>query len=77
MQRKEVGYMDELPNSIHGNGYHIMALKDPDYVILMMTTYMTLEYLDWLDMQWSYKGSGGEVVTKRFNYCEVFGNHFR
>ena len=28
-------------------------------------------------MQQSHKGLGGEVVTKRFNYCEVFGKHFR
>ena len=27
-------------------------------------------------MQRRYKGSGGEVVNKRFNYCDVFGNQF-
>ena len=43
----------------------------------MMATYGTLENLEGSDMQLRYKGSGGEVVTRQFNYCEVFGNHFR
>ena len=27
-------------------------------------------------MQWRYKRSGEEVMTKRFNHCEVFVNNF-
>ena len=42
----------------------------------MMTTYRTLEYLEGLDTQRRYKGAGGELVTKQFNYCEVFENNF-
>ena len=53
-----------------------MAIKDPDYVMLRMTTYGTLEYLEGSDTQQRYKGTGEELVTKRFNYCEVFRNHF-
>ena len=53
-----------------------MAIKDPKYVTLMVTTYGTLENLKGLDTHRRYKGAGGELTTKQFNYHEVFGNHF-
>ena len=53
-----------------------MAIKYPDNVILMMTTYGTLEYLERLGTQRRYKGSGGDLVTKQFNYRKVFGINF-
>ena len=45
-------------------------------MMLMMTTYGMLEHLEGSDTQRRYKGAGGELVTKRFNYCEVFMNNF-
>ena len=45
-------------------------------MVLMMTTYGKLEHFEGSDTQQRYKGAGGEFVTKRLNYCEVFGNHF-
>ena len=45
-------------------------------MMLMMTTYGMLDNLEGLDTQPRYKGSGQEFVTKRFNYCEVFRDHF-
>ena len=53
-----------------------MGIKDPKYVILMMKTYGMLEHLEGSYTHHSYKGTGGELVTKQLNYCEVFGNHF-
>ena len=53
-----------------------MAIKYRDYVMLMMTTYGTLEHLEGLETQQRYKGAGGKLLTKLINYCEVFGNHF-
>ena len=51
-----------------------MDIKDPDYMILIMTTYGTLEHLEGSDTYWRSKGGGGgELVTKLFNYREVFG----
>ena len=43
MQRKEVGNVDTFPYIINGKSYNIMALTDPDYVILIITKYGTLE----------------------------------
>ena len=68
--------MEAVQGSIIGKTYNIMAIKEPDYVMLMMKTYGTLEYLEGSDTQRRYKGAGGELTTKRFNYCEVFGSHF-
>ena len=76
MKNKEVGYVGAVQGSIRGKRYHIMDIKDTDYVILMVTKYEVLEHLEGLDTQQRYKGAGGDLVTKRFNYHEVFGNHF-
>ena len=76
MQWKYVDDVDSLTNIIRGKSYHIMDIKDPNHVIFMMTAYGMLKNLEGLDMQWRYKGSGEGVVTKWFNYCELFGNHF-
>ena len=53
-----------------------MAIKEPDYVMLMMTTHGTLEHLEGSGTQKRYKVAGGELVTKQFNCREVFRNHF-
>ena len=76
MQNKEVGYVDAVQGSIRGKSYHIMAIKEPDYVVLMMTTYGTLDNLEGLDTQRRYKRAGVDLMTKQFNYREVFGYHF-
>ena len=44
--------------------------------MLMMTTYGTLEHLEGSDTQRRYKVAGGNLVTKQFNYRDVFENHF-
>ena len=75
-QKKYVGDMNALPNIIHGKSYHMISLKESDYIMIMMTTYGMLENLEGSYMQWRYKVSIWEVVTKLFNYCEVFDNHF-
>ena len=45
MQKKEVVDVDTVRGSIRGESYHIKSIKEPDYVMLMMTTYGTLEHL--------------------------------
>ena len=55
MQNNEVGDVDVVQSSIRRNIYNIMAIKDPDYVMLMMTTYGMLEHLEGSDTQRRYK----------------------
>ena len=45
-QNEEVGDRDAVKGSIRGEIYDIMAIKDPNYVVLMMTKYGTLEHLE-------------------------------
>ena len=64
MKNKEVGYVGAVQGSIRGKRYHIMDIKDTDYVMLMVTKYEALEHLEGLDTQQRYKGAGGDLVTK-------------
>ena len=59
MQNKEVGDVDAVQGSIICKIYHIMDIKDTDYVMLMMKTYGALEHLEGSDTQQRYKGAGG------------------
>ena len=45
MQNQGVGYVDAVKGSIRGRIHHIMAIKEPNYVMLIMTTYETLDHL--------------------------------
>ena len=49
MKNKEVRDLDAVPGSIRGKEYHIMAIQEPDYMMLMITTYGTLEHLEGLN----------------------------
>ena len=51
MKNKKVEDVDVVQVSIRGKSYHIMTIQEPDYVMLMMTTYGTLENLEELDTQ--------------------------
>ena len=55
MQTKEVGDVGVFQGSIIGKRYHIMAVKKPDYVMLMMITYETLDHLKGSDTHQRYK----------------------
>ena len=45
-------------------------------MVLMMTNYGMLDHLEGSHTQWRYKGMGGELETKQFNYPEIFGKCF-
>ena len=44
--------------------------------MIMITIYENQEILEVPDMQWRYKASFREAVTKHLNYSEVFGNSY-
>ena len=54
--------------------YHAFCIKDPDYVMKLMTTYVTLETTDKRTRR-KFK-LGGVVETKWFMYTEVAETHF-
>ena len=60
--------MEEVP-------FHVYAMKEPDYVMLLMSTYGTNLRMgketsrEWVD-------SSGVKNNGKFHYPEVVGNHF-
>ena len=68
--------MDAVKGSIIGKIYHIISIKELNYVMLMMKTYGTLENLEGSDTHQRYKEEGEELATKILNYHEVFRNQF-
>ena len=72
---RNVGDCDSWKGSMEEVPFHVYVMKEPDYVMSLMSTYGTNQRSgkettpEWLD------GSGNSQKTK-FNYPEVGGNHF-
>ena len=56
--------MDAVQGSIRGKSYHIMAIKEPNYIMLMMTTYGKLDHLGGVGHTAEVKGGGWGVGDK-------------
>lgn len=65
-EAKEVGAADALPGVLDGVPFHIYALKEPDYVLTLMSTYGTMETF----------GEEKKRGPIRFKYPEVVHNHY-
>ena len=72
---KNVGDCDSWKGSMEEVPFHVYTMKEPDYMVSLMSTYGTTQRSgkettrEWVD------GSGNSQKTK-FNYPEVVGNHF-
>jgi len=51
-------------------------MKEPDYVMMLMSTYSTLDTQSRRETSCSWKDADGTVKKKRFKYPEVVDNHF-
>ena len=71
---KEVGNVDAVKKVEDGVDYHIFCMKEPDYVMKLMTTYETLETTDKRTRR-KFK-RGGVMETKQLMYTEVVANIF-
>ena len=74
---KEVGDVDALPGTLDGVPFHVFAMKEPDYTMMIMSTYGTLNEMPDGGTARTYKTSDGAMTTKQFKYCEPFYNHFK
>ena len=54
----------------------IFFFKDPDYVMNIMSSWMTLDELEGFNMKRNYKGRYGESLVKIFKYQQPFVLHF-
>ena len=73
---KEVGDTDSWAGKIDDVPFHIYSMKDPDYVMLLMSTYGTNSRHSRKETQCDWK-EGGVMMTKTFKYPEVVHNHFQ
>ena len=60
-----------------GKSFKIFCFKEPEYVMKIMATWMTLEELDGADTRRDYKGRDGESLARLFKYRQPFGLNFR
>ena len=60
-----------------GKAFKIFCFKEPEYVMKIMATWMTLEELDGADTRREYKGWDGESLARLFKYCQPFGLNFQ
>ena len=72
---KAVGDCNSWKGTMEKVPFHVYAMKEPDYIMSLMSTYGTNQHsckettCEWVD------GSGNSQNIK-FNYPEVVGNHF-
>jgi Transposase IS4 len=69
---KQIGEVDAIRGTINNTPFYIMGMKEAPYVMTMMTTYGTLERTG---KETERRPKNQDLV--RFNYPEVFGNHFK
>ena len=65
---------EEVPE---GKAFNIFCFKEPEYVMKIMATWMTLEELDGEDTRQEYKGWDGQSLARLLKYRQPFGFHFR
>ena len=70
----ETGVTKRLPGELEGEKFDLFCLKEPDYVMTLMSTYGSLNKL--ADQKESIRDTTNGNVT-RFYYNEVVGNHYR
>ena len=71
---KEVGSVDAWPGTLDGVSFHVFCMKEPDYVMSLMSTYGTL-LGHGVEKKREYKESGQKRI-KRFVYPEIVSDYF-
>lgn len=73
---KPIGHQDRLPGEFDGVKFDLFCMKEPEYVMMLMSTYGQLLEKPNQRESWRDVDEGGERATKRFKYTEVFANHY-
>ena len=74
---KDVGDSDALEGELDGIKFHLFCMKEPDYIMSLMSTYGTVSPKQGqMDVRRHFKNSDGQNVTKEFQYPEVVANHY-
>lgn len=74
---KDVGAVDSLRGTLDNVPYDIFCLKEPSYVMKIMSTYSGLNVVEHAkESKRVFKDSDGENRTVTFKYAEPFYNHY-
>ena len=78
MNDKQVGYQARLPGEVDGVGFDIFSMKDPDYTMMLMSTYGQIVVKDGQrqNIRHVEDPATGESNVERFRYNKVISNHF-
>ena len=72
---KDVGDIDTIKGTMDGVPFHIHAMKEPDYIMMLMSTYgMTLRM--GVTKRQHYTAEGVKKVVE-FQYPEIVHNHYK
>ena len=72
---KEVGAADTIKGTMDGVTFHIHGMKEPDYIMMLMTTYGTILRMGEMK-KCHYKINGVKKMTD-FQYPEIVNNHYK
>ena len=76
METKKVGECDSLRGTLDGVPYDLFALKEPDYIMKLMSTYGGLTIPSHQRESKRIWEENGENRRTTFQYTEPFANHF-
>ena len=76
-ENKEIGAADSLSGKMDDIPFHIFGMKEPDYVMKLMSTYGTNGRVSGHTTKRDYVNSERKKVSISFNYPEVVSNHFK
>lgn len=74
---KMASHVDCMMRERNGVSFHVWWLKEPEYVMIMMSTYGTPKEVDGASTKQTFMNENSELTTKSFKYTEVFANHFK
>ena len=74
-QDKEVGATDALPGVLDDVPIHVHCMKEPDYIMMLMSSYGTLSECG--EEKKQHFKVNGEKQEKTFKYPEVVYNHYK
>ena len=73
---KQVGDTDSWAGQMDDIPFHVYAMKEPDYVMSLMSSYGTNDRLNGKETRRDWK-EGSANMSTRFKYPEVIHNHFQ
>jgi len=76
-EEAEVGSADALRGSLDNIDFHVFAMKEPDYTMMLMSTYGTNNRESGKESKRQWKDDGGHQREVIFRYPEVVHNHYK